>query len=76
MYIIMSDNLISYHFEAPDQSLVSPTPNNCLSILLVVVTIVSDQKFMKIRRKNEDEETSQVCPDTQIEDDQKGGGLL
>ena len=49
MYIIMSDNLISYHFEAPDQSLVSPTPNNCLSILFVVVTIVPDQKLLKMR---------------------------
>ena len=63
----------------------SPTPDNRLSILFVVVAIVPLERgetmlnlITKIweRAEYEDEATSPVCPDRRIEDDQKGGGLL
>ena len=63
----------------------SPTPDNRLSILFVVVAIVPLERgetmlnlITKIleRAEYEDEGTSPVCPDRRIEDDQKGGGLL
>ena len=62
----------------------SPTPDNRLSILFVVVAIVPLERGVKPDHKDigdgaeyEDElGTSRVCPDRRIEDDQKGGGLL
>ena len=39
-------------FEAPDQSLVSPAPHNCLAILLVVVTIVPEEKNIVVRNRS------------------------
>ena len=64
----------------------SPTPDNRLSILFVVVAIVPLERgetmlslITKILERAEYEDelgTSPVCPDRRIEDDQKGGGLL